>query len=84
VALALTRLENHRTRTEFEDALIVKSFSFQFINYYFLLFYLGFLKTGYFPTTRLEDHCTLTAGGDRPDCIADLHTQLMYYSGPPP
>lgn len=32
VALALTERENHRTETEFEDALISKTFSFQFIN----------------------------------------------------
>jgi hypothetical protein len=36
--------ENHRTRTDYEDALIVKTFAFQFINSYIALFYIAFIK----------------------------------------
>jgi hypothetical protein len=35
--MALTSWENHRTQTQFEDALILKTFLFQFINSYFTL-----------------------------------------------
>jgi len=38
-------LENHRTDTEHEDALITKTFIFQFCNSYGALFYLAFVKT---------------------------------------
>lgn len=33
-----------RTETEYEDALILKSFSFQFFNSYTSIFYLAFFK----------------------------------------
>lgn len=35
---------NHRTATAFEDALIVKTFCFQFVNSYCSLFYIAFFK----------------------------------------
>ena len=33
--------ENHRTQTQYDDALIVKAFFFQFLNNYTTLFYIG-------------------------------------------
>ena len=44
VAARLNDWENHRTPTEHEDALIVKTFCFQFINSYISLFYVAFIK----------------------------------------
>jgi len=44
VAVLINNLENHRTETEHEDALIIKTFLFQFINSYGPLFYLSFFK----------------------------------------
>lgn len=44
IALQLNDYENHRTDTEFEDALISKTFSFQFVNSYACLFYIAFFK----------------------------------------
>lgn len=43
VAVRLTHQENHRTDTEFENALILKVFVFQFINSYASLFFLAFI-----------------------------------------
>ena len=40
----LNDLENHRTETEHEDALIMKAFFFQFSNSYSALFYIAFVK----------------------------------------
>ena len=40
----MTEWENHRTQTEWEDSLIIKSFAFQFVNNYFTLFYIGILR----------------------------------------
>eukprot|EP00615_Pteridomonas_danica_P014832 CAMPEP_0114382610 /NCGR_PEP_ID=MMETSP0102-20121206/4209_1 /TAXON_ID=38822 ORGANISM="Pteridomonas danica, Strain PT" /NCGR_SAMPLE_ID=MMETSP0102 /ASSEMBLY_ACC=CAM_ASM_000212 /LENGTH=489 /DNA_ID=CAMNT_0001538439 /DNA_START=18 /DNA_END=1488 /DNA_ORIENTATION=+ len=44
VAEKLTDKENHRTETEYEDALISKTFSFQFVNSFMALIYLAFIK----------------------------------------
>lgn len=44
VAVYLNNLENHRTDTEYEDALILKVFLFQFLNYYVSFFYLAFVQ----------------------------------------
>ena len=46
VATWLNNFENHRTQIEYEDSMIFKQFVFQFINYYFLLLYIAFLKVG--------------------------------------
>ena len=38
-------IENHRTQTEYDDALILKLFAFQFVNSYTSLFYIAFFRT---------------------------------------
>ena len=43
VAVKLTHQENHRTDTEYENALVLKVFVFQFINSYASLFFLAFI-----------------------------------------
>ncbi|KAL1507509.1 hypothetical protein AB1Y20_008344 [Prymnesium parvum] len=40
----INNLENHRTDSEYENQLIYKSMCFQFVNSYFALFYIAFLK----------------------------------------
>ncbi len=42
IAILLTDVENHRTQTEYEDALIAKIFMFQFVNSYASFYYLAF------------------------------------------
>ena len=44
VAIHLNDSENHRTDSEYEDALITKAFVFQFLNSFSCLFYISFLK----------------------------------------
>ena len=44
VAKSLNGLENYRTETEYEDALILKTTCFQFVNSYISLFYIAFIK----------------------------------------
>lgn len=44
VAEWLNELENYRTKTEYNDQLIIKNFAFQFVNNYFLLFYIAYLR----------------------------------------
>jgi hypothetical protein len=44
MAIWLNNLENHRTDTLYEDALIAKTFVFQFVNSYGSMFYIAFVK----------------------------------------
>jgi hypothetical protein len=44
VAIALNDYENHRTDTQYEDALIAKTFIFQYVNSFASLFYISFVK----------------------------------------
>jgi anoctamin-10/anoctamin-7 len=53
VALRLNNQENHRTDTEYEDALIAKTFLFQFVNSFASLFYISFVK----PFIQSIDSC---------------------------
>ena len=46
IAVKLNSLENHRTASEYENALIMKTFAFQFINSYTSLYYIAFAKLG--------------------------------------
>jgi hypothetical protein len=43
IAVQLTNRENHRTDVQYEDALIIKVFVFQFINSYASFFYLAYI-----------------------------------------
>lgn len=44
LAQALTNWENHRTQTQWNDSRILKNFMFQFINNYFVLFYICYFR----------------------------------------
>lgn len=44
LALGLNEWENHRRASSFTQALVYKMFIFQFINCYFSLFYIAFVK----------------------------------------
>ncbi|KAI9921505.1 hypothetical protein PsorP6_000032 [Peronosclerospora sorghi] len=46
VSIVLVDQENHRTDTEYENSLIIKTVIFQFVNNYAGLFYVAFLKEG--------------------------------------
>lgn len=44
IAVQLTKWENHRTKTDYDDNLIVKLFAFEFVNSYGSLFYLAYFR----------------------------------------
>ena len=69
VADSLTEAENHRTETAFEDALISKTFSFQFVNSYMSLIYVAFIKQALAILGGFENRCV-------PNCMAELSTSL--------
>jgi hypothetical protein len=72
-AIKLTDWENHRTMTEYENAIIAKCFVFDFVNFYGTLFYLAFFKGTIKSIPTLEEIC-----GTEPNssCLPDVFTQL--------
>jgi hypothetical protein len=69
LAVSLTDKENHRTDTEYEDALISKLFAFQFVNSYGSFFYIAFIKKG------AGDPC-------QGSCMSELSLALAIIFGP--
>jgi ABC-type Fe3+-siderophore transport system permease subunit len=63
VGKKLTQWENHRTNTEFDNALVMKTFWFQFVNSYLSFFYIAFIKN-YWESKNGESGC--------------LHNSCMY------
>lgn len=62
----MTNFENHRTASSYEDALIVKTFAFRFLNNYLPLFYVAFVK----PFIPDFDKCTDN------NCLKELQITL--------
>lgn len=57
VALRLNDVENYRTNSDYEDALISKSFVFQFLNSFSSLFYVAFMKPFYAADACVPAYC---------------------------
>jgi hypothetical protein len=55
IALKLNEWENHRTHQSFDNALIVKSFGFKFVNSFVSLFYLAYFAETFDPTGLSAD-----------------------------
>jgi len=72
IATALTNWENHRTDTDYEDALIAKTFAFQFVNSYIMLYYIAFFQhwVDLYDDPHLNDACKY------PQCITQVTVQL--------
>jgi hypothetical protein len=70
VADKLNNWENHRTQSDWENALIAKTFLFKFINSYNSLFYIAFFK-------RFDLGCK----EDDPNCLVELSVQLAIIFG---
>jgi hypothetical protein len=70
LAIILTEKENHRTRVNYEDSLIVKTFCFQFVNSFNSLFYIAFIKPGL-------GGCNVIGDGKGESCMHELFIQLL-------
>jgi hypothetical protein len=60
IADRLNDMENFRTETEHSDGLIMKNFLFQFVNNYFVLFYIAYarhIKVGNTPGKSCPQSC---------------------------
>ncbi|XP_043547893.1 anoctamin-7-like [Chiloscyllium plagiosum] len=78
IAVKMTDWENHRTQTNYNDALILKLFAFHFANSYASLFYIAFLRKSnqkFFQLlglTDFEDNC-----GVLNNCMSELGVQVV-------
>ena len=92
VAVLLTDWENHRTDSQYENSLILKSFCFQFVNSYTSFFYIAFFRAqrlSFFGLSVVDEHgeaivlsdtCSTSRwwGHERPnDCMTDLFMQMV-------
>ena len=59
VAIVLNNVENHRTETQYEDALVGKIFLFKFINSYAYVTFVAFIKPFQTSASCVEDDCYL-------------------------
>ena len=71
IALQLAHYENHRTQAEFDDALILKNFGFQFLNNYWALIYIAYMREIPDPFTKKSHPC------EEGTCMSELQFQLL-------
>jgi hypothetical protein len=72
----LNEFENHRTDTDYENALIAKSFLFKFVNSYNSLFYIAFFKN-----IGAGDTCNPDGLNKSFPCLEQLAIQLVIVFG---
>ena len=74
-AQIMTEWENHRTETKFNDSLILKTFTFQFVNSYTSLFYIAYAMlepdSGTLQTTILKMNADCNSVPLTPSCGED-------------
>jgi hypothetical protein len=68
IAEKLNDMENFRTNTEYSDGIIIKNFLFQFVNNYFVLFYIAYLRQIEIMGTKKECYQS---------CLSELNIQMM-------
>lgn len=83
VAVKLTNRENHKTDTEYEDAMISKLFVFQFINSYSSFFFLAFIAAFLDKPDFDDDNAASDVQGQcgAPNCMAPLSLNLAIIFG---
>jgi len=70
IADILTDFENHRTHAQYENALVMKNFMFQFFNNYFVLFYIAYFREYADPFSGETHTCK------KGSCMFELQIQL--------
>lgn len=59
ISIKLNNWENYRTDTEYEDALIMKVFLFQFVNHYISFFYIAYIQQYISEYTKCSGLCVM-------------------------
>ena len=72
--LQMNEYENHRTETEFEDALIAKTFTFQFFNSFTSMFYIAFMKPY---ATSTSDRCVGSCMNELQTAVGSVFLTLL-------
>ena len=63
--------ENHRTQSEYDNSRVGKNFLFQFVNNYFVLFYIAYLREVKDPISKAAHPCL------NGNCLPELQIQLI-------
>jgi hypothetical protein len=71
LAEVMTEWENHRTQSEFDNSRVLKNFLFQFVNNYFVLFYIAYLREIEDPISNASHPC------HDGNCLPELQMQLI-------
>jgi anoctamin-10/anoctamin-7 len=70
LAYKMNNYENHQSQTDYDDALILKVFVFQFVNSYAAVVYMAFLA-GRFTVFGINLKCT------KHGCLSDIHNLIF-------
>jgi hypothetical protein len=70
VFIKLTNYENHRTQSGYDNALIAKNFMFQFLNNYWALIYIAYLREVPDPISKSAHPC------ENGSCLSELQFQV--------
>ncbi|KAG9064367.1 Anoctamin-7 [Linnemannia hyalina] len=76
LAKILTDNENHKRLTQYEDALIIKRFLFDFVNFYSAMVYIAFFKGYIAQDVRFWKNQPRDSCGDDGSCLGELAIQL--------
>jgi hypothetical protein len=73
VAELLNKFENHRTESQYANALVAKNFCFEFVNNYFILFYIAYMREmpDFFSESGEPHPCPGNS------CLGELQMQLL-------
>eukprot|EP01048_Picozoa_sp_COSAG05_P015979 COSAG05_NODE_1997_length_3729_cov_2.409091_1_plen_341_part_10 len=71
MAEALVEWENHRSESQHDNSVVSKVFLFQFVNNYFVLFYIAYMREFEDPISKQSNRC---ANGN---CLPELQVQLL-------
>ena len=71
LATKLNKYENHRTQAEYDDSLILKNFMFQFLNNYWALIYIAYMREIPDPFSKEAHPC------EDGSCLSELQFQLL-------
>ncbi|CAF1107106.1 unnamed protein product, partial [Rotaria sordida] len=80
LAIWLTDYEIHRTEKDYENALTLKMFLFQFVNFYASIFYIAFIKPWFANPPGVESYKIgkyKTEECEASGCLAELSIQLL-------
>jgi len=77
IAVCMVNYENYRTDMEWENAIVKKVFPFQFINSYFTLFYVAFMKGKFGTLMGSDDRCIDSLGNRDSNCMTELTCLLL-------